>query len=200
MKYHYPQKQIINGGRAHESRIRRLVLLWQGDQIISEGKIYLFKINLNILLYALKGKNPFHRSLSLPNQRKGAAFNGKLNQSDPRKRWFYRSEPQNEISEVDLFYFLFLLVIAYETLIKPNFSSLTENLWLPKTTADVNNYLCKGGWLYRTHSKRNKKDQTLFLTSQLISISCGKRPSILIFSGFLSGAVQKKEYRFCRHC
>lgn len=33
MRYHYPQKQVINGGRAQESLLQQ-----QGDQIISEGE------------------------------------------------------------------------------------------------------------------------------------------------------------------
>lgn len=98
--------------------------------------------------------------------------------------------------------FLFLkllLVIAYETLIKLHLCSVREILWLAKTVVEVNNSLCKGNTHYTFRRKRIIKEQTLLFTSQLISISCGKWPSILIFSGFLSGAVEKKEYRFCWH-
>lgn len=71
-----------------------------------------------------------------------------------------------------------------------------EFLWLSKKcrryqerTADM------------TELRAATKEQAVFLTSQLISISWGKWPSILIFSGFLSGAVEVKEYRFCcRYC
>lgn len=96
----------------------------------------------------------------------------------------------------------FLLVIAKETLIKLQLRSLLSRwdiLWLPETVVAVNNSLCKRSPRNWFCSKKIIKDQVLLLTSQLIAISCGKWASILIFSGFLSGAVEKKEYRFCRH-
>lgn len=74
------------------------------------------------------------------------------------------------------------------------FNALLEEVFdIPKTVADMKNELCKGSWHYRICTKRMIIKQTVFLTSQLISISFGKWPSILIFSGFSSGAVEKKK-------
>lgn len=97
--------------------------------------------------------------------------------------WFFlfRDEFHNEILEIHtLSFFLFLLI------------------WFLQGNWEK--------WRKSTISKKEssaqptqQKAQSVFLTSQLISISCGKWLSILIFSGFLSGAGEKKEYGFSWH-
>lgn len=125
MRYHYPQKQIINSGRAHESRVQGPALPRQGNQIISKGEIYLSTMKLNILLYMLKEKKKSfsHVSFLFLIKERERSFRVFLENGDSKDLNLRIKHQQWAVSTS-----YFLLVIAYETLIKPQPGSHREIL------------------------------------------------------------------------
>lgn len=110
-----------------------------------------------------------------------------------REHLFWRYKLQNGIDfKSRPLRFPKLLVISNETFISA-FKESFRVRWKQQRKSII---LCKWGLHSDICRQKIIKEKTPALTSQLISISCGKWPSILIFSGFLSGAAQKRKYGF----